>query len=188
MSEYTLTHTGTQIDSILDNAATDHQRIGAANGIAPLGADSKVPGGNLPGLYAVTRFSTVMSGAGITVSTGTPPTGDTWMMAVVWLQGATGLSGRFAAHYTPLNSSPAPASLGDGNVSEEVAGGEQGGDVTITTGGYFADWPGRADFCAANGTPRADRLYLCRDTGCLYDRDPQDASSLRLLTSPPASV
>ena len=186
MSEYTLTHTGAQIDSILDNAASDHQKIGAANGIAPLGSDSKVPGSNLPGLYAVTQFATVMSGAGITVSTGTPPSGDTWIMAVVWLKGS-GLSGRFALHCTPLADVPVPASEGD--VSTEVAGGgDQGDGTTIELGAYYADWPGRADLCAANGTPRADRLYLCRDTGCLYDRDPQDASALRLLTSPPAYV
>ena len=47
-TQYDLSHTGAQVDSILTNAAADHSKLGAASGIATLGSDGKVPAAQIP--------------------------------------------------------------------------------------------------------------------------------------------
>ena len=83
MSEnsYQLAKQGSEIDSILANAAADHNKIGAASGIAPLGADGKVPAANLPDNDATLRFSAVERVPGATITDGTA----TRSFEVVWL-------------------------------------------------------------------------------------------------------
>ena len=96
-TQYELSHTGAQVDAILTDAAADHAKLGAASGIATLGADGKVPAAQMPqDVYAVQGYDSDMDAAGVTVS-------DSEITAnyrVVWLVNADG-TGRFAAEAVP---------------------------------------------------------------------------------------
>lgn len=174
-------------------------KIGAVNGIAPLGADSKVPRRCLLGSDAVSRFAAIVNAQGITVSSQTPPSGS-YMIEVIWLKSAmtvdshTRYSGRFVARYSPISDIPAPltdnADASDVSGSTETGGsGEVGGDAGgVTSDAYYAQWPGYEDFCNADGSPLNYRLYICNDSGELLDRSPSDNNALRVLSTAPLLV
>ena len=195
-NSYQLAKQGSEIDSILANAAADHNKIGAASGIAPLGADGKVPDANLPSYAplgadgkvpaanlpdndATLRFSTVERVPGATITDGTA----TGSFQVVWLDNRAlptsytyspptteekELSGRFVAK------------TGSGIQLTEASGG----DVSTTT--YYANWAGRDAFCNSAGKPLKNRLYLCTATGRQYDKFPgNNSTGLRCIAAPP---
>ena len=178
------------------NAAADHNKIGAASGIAPLGADGKVPDANLPSYAplgadgkvpaanlpdndATLRFSAVERVAGATITDGTA----TGSFEVVWLDNSAlptsytyspptteekELSGRFVAK------------TGSGIQLTEASGG----DVSTTT--YYTNWAGRDAFCNSAGKPLKNRLYLCTATGRQYDKFPgNNSTGLRCIAAPP---
>ncbi|MGM9864226.1 MAG: hypothetical protein ACI305_08215, partial [Lepagella sp.] len=80
-TQYELNHTGAQVDSILTDAAADHASIGAAGGIAPLGADGKVAATYLPAQDATIRFAEVVRQPGATINSGRPA----GTFSMVWL-------------------------------------------------------------------------------------------------------
>lgn len=155
-------------------------KIGAASGIAPLGADGKVPAANLPDDDPLLRFSAVERVAGATITDGTA----TGSFEVVWLDNRAlptsytyspptteekELSGRFVAK------------TGTGIQLTEASGGDVGSTVT-----YHADWEGRDKFCNSAGKPLKNRLYLCTATGRQYDKFPgNNSTGLRCIAAPP---
>lgn len=198
MSEnsYQLAKQGSEIDSILANAAADHNKIGAASGIAPLGADGKVPDANLPSYAplgadgkvpaanlpdndATLRFSAVERVAGATITDGTA----TGSFEVVWLDNR--------ALPTSYTYSPPTAEEKEvqGRFVAKTGTGIQlteasGGDVSTTT--YYSNWAGRDKFCNSAGKPLKNRLYLCTATGRQYDKFPgNNSTGLRCIAAPP---
>ena len=198
MSEnsYQLAKQGSEIDSILANAAADHNKIGAASGIAPLGADGKVPDANLPSYAplgadgkvpaanlpdndATLRFSAVERVAGATITDGTA----TGSFEVVWLDNRA----LATSHpYTPPTTEEKEvqgrfvAKTGTGIQLTEASGG----DVSTTT--YYSSWEGRDTFCNSAGKPLKNRLYLCTATGRQYDKFPgNNSTGLRCIAAPP---
>lgn len=195
-NSYLLAKQGSEIDSILANAAADHNKIGAAGGIAPLGADGKVPDANLPSYAplgadgkvpaanlpnndATLRFSAVERVPGATITDGTA----TRFFEVVWLDNRAlptsytyspptteekEVQGRFVAK-TGIGIQLTEASVGD---------------VSTTT--YYSNWKGRDAFCNSAGKPLKNRLYLCTATGRQYDKFPRNNSTgLRCIAAPP---
>lgn len=154
-------------------------KIGAADGIAPLGADGKVPAANLPDNDATLRFSAVERVPGATITQGTAK----GTFYVVWLDNRAlptsytyspptteekELSGRFVAK------------TGSGIQLTEASGG----DVSTTT--YYANWAGRDAFCNSAGKPLKRRVYLCEGTGRQYDKFPgNNSTGLRCIAAPP---
>lgn len=195
-TDYQLTHKGSEIDSILANAAADHNKIGAASGIAPLGADGKVPDANLPSYAplgadgkvpaanlpdndATLRFSAVERVAGATITDGTA----TGSFEVVWLDNSA-LPTSYT--YSPPTTEEKEvqgrfvAKTGSGIQLTEASGG----DVSTTT--YYANWGGRDTFCNSAGKPLKNRLYLCTATGRQYDKFPgNNSTGLRCIAAPP---
>lgn len=184
-TQYELSHTGPQVDSILTDAAADHASIGVAGGLAPLGADGKVPAAYLPAQDATIRFAEVVRQPGATINSGRPAGAFT----VVWLDSSaatdyvwkapgaqeTPLAGRFVARVQNIPVGP------DSGV--EQAESESGGDVGSTVT-YHADWEGRSEVCNSNGSPLIFRTYLCAATGRQYDR-PATGTGLRCIAAPP---
>lgn len=184
-TQYELSHTGAQVDSILTDAAADHALIGAASGIAPLGADGKVPAAYLPAQDAAIRFAEVVRQPGATIDSGQPA----GTFTVVWLDSSaatdyvwkapgaqeTPLAGRFVARVQNIPVDPGP---GVGQAESE-SGGDVGSTVT-----YHADWEGRSEVCNSNGSPLLFRTYLCAATGRQYDRPASD-TGLRCIAAPP---
>lgn len=184
-TQYELSHTGAQVDSILTAAAADHDLIGAASGIAPLGADGKVPAAYLPAQDATIRFAEVVRQPGATINSGQA----TGTFSVVWLDSSaatdyawkapsaeeTPLVGRFVARVQNIPVDPGP---GVGQAESE-SGGDVGSTVT-----YHADWEGRSEVCNSNGSPLLFRTYLCAATGRQYDRPASD-TGLRCIAAPP---
>lgn len=179
------------------NAAADHNKIGAASGIAPLGADGKVPDANLPSYAplgadgkvpaanlpdndAALRFSAVERVPGATITDGTA----TGSFVVVWLDNRA-LPTSYT--YSPPTTEEKELS---GRFVAKTGGGIQlteasGGDVSTTTY-YYANWAGRDTFCNSAGKPLKNRLYLCRATGRQYDKFPRNNSTgLRCIAAPP---
>lgn len=154
-------------------------KIGAAGGIAPLGADGKVPAANLPDNDATLRFSAVERVAGATITDGTA----TGSFEVVWLDNR--------ALPTSYTYSPPTAEEKEvqGRFVAKTGGGIQlaeasGGDVSTTT--YYANWEGRDAFCNSAGKPLKNRLYLCTATGRQYDKFPgNNSTGLRCIAAPP---
>lgn len=154
-------------------------KIGAAGGIAPLGADGKVPAANLPDNDTTLRFSAVERVPGATITDGTA----TGSFEVVWLDNSAlptsytyspptteekELSGRFVAK------------TGSGIQLTEASGG----DVSTTT--YYANWTGRDKFCRSTGKPLKRRVYLCEGTGRQYGKFPgNNSTGLRCIAAPP---
>lgn len=96
-TQYDLSHTGAQVDSILTNAAADHSKLGAASGIATLGSDGKVPAAQIPQeVYEVQGYDADVDAAGVTVSNSEIAAN----YRVVWLLNSDG-TGRFAAEAVP---------------------------------------------------------------------------------------
>lgn len=181
MAQYDLSFTGARIESILTDAAADHTKIGAAGGIAPLGADGKVPAENLPTSDSTLRFDEVVRQADAEIISSQP----TKNFSVVWLDNSP------ASTYTwaPPSAQPAPLSgrfvaKVDNSVATEQPLLTENIDVPISTVSYHADWDGREDFCTAAGAPLSGRTYLCRATGRQYDRPPS-ADGLRCIAAPP---
>lgn len=195
-TDYQLTHKGSEIDSILANAAADHNKIGAASGIAPLGADGKVPDANLPSYAplgadgkvpaanlpdndATLRFSAVERVPGATITQGTA----TGSFEVVWLDNrALATSHPYTAPTTEEKelSGRFVAKTGSGIQLTEASGG----DVSTTT--YYSNWGGRDKFCNSAGKPLKNRLYLCTSTGRQYDKFPgNNSTGLRCIAAPP---
>lgn len=198
MSEnsYQLAKQGSEIDSILANAAADHAKIGAASGIAPLGADGKVPDANLPSYAplgadgkvpaanlpdndATLRFSAVERVPGATITDGTA----TGSFVVVWLDNSA-LPTSYT--YSPPTTEEKEvqgrfvAKTGSGIQLTEASGGP----VSTTT--YYSNWAGRDTFCNSGGKPRKNRLYLCTATGRQYDKFPgNNSTGLRCIAAPP---
>lgn len=184
-TQYELSHTGAQVDSILTAAAADHASIGAAGGIAPLGADGKVPATHLPAQDATIRFAEVVRQPGAAISPGQPAGPFT----VVWLDSSAAtayawkapsdkeqpLAGRFVARVRNIPVDPGPG--------VEQAESESGGDVGSTVT-YHADWKGRSEVCDGDGSPLFFRTYLCTATGRQYDR-PAAGTGLRCIAAPP---
>lgn len=198
MSEnsYQLAKQGSEIDSILANAAADHNKIGAASGIAPLGADGKVPDANLPSYAplgadgkvpaanlpdndATLRFSAVERVPGATITQGTA----TGSFEVVWLDNrALPTSYTYSPPTTEEKELPGRfvAKTGSGIQLTEASGG----DVSTTT--YYSNWAGRDAFCNSAGKPLKNRLYLCTATGRQYDKFPgNNSTGLRCIAAPP---
>lgn len=181
MSEnsYQLAKQGSEIDSILANAAADHNKIGVAGGIAPLGADGKVPAANLPDNDATLRFSAVERVAGATITDGTA----TGSFKVVWLDN------RALATSHPYTAPTAEEKEVQGRFVAKTGSGIQlteasGGDVSTTT--YYSNWEGRDKFCNSAGKPLKKRLYLCTATGRQYDKFPgNNSKGLRCIAAPP---
>jgi|GEM_PF-6805001 len=154
-------------------------KIGAASGIAPLGADGKVPAANLPDNDATLRFSAVERVAGATITDGTA----TGTFYVVWLDNS--------ALPTSYTYSPPTAEEKEvqGRFVAKTGTGIQlteasGGDVSTTT--YYANWAGRDTFCNSAGKPLKNRLYLCTATGRQYDKFPgNNSTGLRCIAAPP---
>lgn len=199
MSEnsYQLAKQGSEIDSILANAAADHNKIGAASGIAPLGADGKVPDANLPSYAplgadgkvpaanlpdndATLRFSAVERVAGATITDGTA----TGSFEVVWLDNRA-----LPTSYT-YSAPTAEEKEVQGRFVAKTGSGIQlteasGGDVSTTTT-YYSNWEGRDTFCNSAGKPLKNRLYLCTATGRQYDKFPgNNSTGLRCIAAPP---
>lgn len=198
MSEnsYQLAKQGSEIDSILANAAANHNKIGAAGGIAPLGADGKVPDANLPSYAplgadgkvpaanlpdndATLRFSAVERVPGATITDGTA----TGSFEVVWLDN------RALATSHPYTAPTAEEKEVQGRFVAKTGSGIQlteasGGDVSTTT--YYSNWAGRDTFCNSAGKPLKNRLYLCTATGRQYDKFPgNNSTGLRCIAAPP---
>lgn len=154
-------------------------KIGAAGGIAPLGADGKVPAANLPDNDATLRFSAVERVAGATITDGTA----TGSFEVVWLDNR--------ALPTSYTYSPPTAEEKEvqGRFVAKTGSGIQlteasGGDVSTTT--YYSNWEGRDAFCNSAGKPLKNRLYLCTATGRQYDKFPgNNSTGLRCIAAPP---
>ena len=154
-------------------------KIGAASGIAPLGADGKVPAANLPANDATLRFSAVERVAGATITDGTA----TGSFEVVWLDNRA-LPTSYT--YSPPTTEEKEvqgrfvAKTGSGIQLTEASGGA----VSTTT--YYANWAGRDKFCNSAGKPLKNRLYLCTATGRQYDKFPRNNSTgLRCIAAPP---
>ena len=195
-NSYQLAKQGSEIDSILTNAAADHNKIGVASGIAPLGADGKVPDANLPSYAplgadgkvpaanlpdndATLRFSAVERVAGATITDGTA----TGSFEVVWLDN------RALATSHPYTAPTDEEKEVQGCFVAKTGTGIQlteasGGDVSTTT--YYANWAGRDAFCNSGGKPLKNRLYLCTATGRQYDKFPgNNSTGLRCIAAPP---
>lgn len=178
------------------NAAADHNKIGAASGIAPLGADGKVPDANLPSYAplgadgkvpaanlpdndATLRFSAVERVAGATITDGTA----TGSFEVVWLDNRA-LPTSYT--YSPPTTEEKEV---QGRFVAKTGSGIQltegsGGDVSTTT--YYSNWEGRDAFCNSAGKPLKNRLYLCTATGRQYDKFPgNNSTGLRCIAAPP---
>lgn len=155
-------------------------KIGAAGGIAPLGADGKVPAVNLPDNDATLRFSAVERVPGATIKDGTA----TGSFEVVWLDNR--------ALPTSYTYSPPTAEEKEvqGRFVAKKGSGIQlteasGGDVSTTTY-YYTNWAGRDTFCNSAGKPLKNRLYLCTATGRQYDKFPgNNSTGLRCIAAPP---
>lgn len=193
---YLLAKQGSEIDSILANAAADHNKIGAASGIAPLGADGKVPDANLPSYAplgadgkvpaanlpdndATLRFSAVERVPGATITDGTA----TRSFVVVWLDNRA----------LPTSYTYSPPTTEEKELSGRFVA-KTGGDIQLTeasgdgasTTTYYANWAGRDKFCSSAGKPWKNRLYLCIATGRQYDKFPDNNSKgLRCIAAPP---
>lgn len=187
MSEnsYQLAKQGSEIDSILANAAADHNKIGVAGGIAPLGADGKVPAANLPDNDGTLRndetlrFSAVERVPGATITDGTA----TGAFEVVWLDNRA-LPTSYT--YSPPTTEEKEvqgrfvAKTGSGIQLTEASGG---GVSTIT---YYANWAGRDKFCLSTGKPLKRRVYLCAGTGRQYNKFPgNNSTGLLCIAAPP---
>lgn len=158
---------------------------GVAGGLAPLGADGKVPAAYLPAQDATIRFAEVVRQPGATIDSGQPA----GTFTVVWLDSSaatdyvwkapgaqeTPLAGRFVARVQNIPVDPGP---GVGQAESE-SGGDVGSTVT-----YHADWNGRAEVCDSDGSPLLFRTYLCTATGRQYDR-PTGSTGLRCIAAPP---
>ena len=158
---------------------------GVAGGLAPLGADGKVPAAYLPAQDATIRFAEVVRRPGATIDSGQPA----GTFTVVWLDSSaatdyvweapgaeeTPLAGRFVARVQNIPVDP------DSGV--EQAESESGGDVGSTVT-YHADWEGRSEVCDSDGSPLFFRTYLCTATGRQYDR-PASGTGLRCIAAPP---
>lgn len=160
---------------------------GVAGGLAPLGADGKVPAAYLPAQDATIRFAEVVRQPGATIDSGQPA----GTFTVVWLDSSaatdyvwkapgaqeTPLAGRFVARVQNIPVDPGP---GVGQAESE-SGGDVGSTVT-----YHADWEGRSEVCNSNGSPLPFRLYLCTATGRQYDKFPgNNSTGLRCIAAPP---
>lgn len=160
---------------------------GVAGGLAPLGADGKVPAAYLPAQDATIRFAEVVRQSGATIDSGQPA----GTFTVVWLDSSaatdyvwkapgaqeTPLAGRFVARVQNIPVDPGP---GVGQAESE-SGGDVGSTVT-----YHADWEGRSEVCNSNGSPLPFRLYLCTSTGRQYDKFPgNNSTGLRCIAAPP---
>lgn len=157
---------------------------GVAGGLAPLGADGKVPAAYLPAQDATIRFAEVVRQPGATIDSGRPA----GTFSVVWLDSSaatdyawkapgaqeTPLAGRFVARVQNIPVDPGP---GVGQAESES--GDVGSTVT-----YHADWEGRSEVCDSNGSPLIFRTYLCTATGRQYDR-PATGTGLRCIAAPP---
>lgn len=181
--EYDLSLTGAQIESILTNAAADHDKIGAADGIAPLGADGKVPAENLPAQDSTLRFDEVVRLADAEIISSQP----TKTFSVVWLDNSPSSTYTWAAP----SAQPSPLSgrfvaRADNSATTEQPSLTESADAStpVSTVSYHADWEGREDFCTAAGAPLSERTYLCRATGRQYDC-PAAADGLRCIAAPP---
>lgn len=154
-------------------------KIGAAGGIAPLGADGKVPAANLPDNDATLRFLAVERVPGATITQGTA----TGTFYVVWLDN------RALATSHPYTAPTAEEKEVQGRFVAKTGSGIQlteasGGDVSTTT--YYANWAGRDTFCNSAGKPLKNRLYLCTSTGRQYDKFPgNNSTGLRCIAAPP---
>lgn len=158
---------------------------GVAGGLAPLGADGKVPAAYLPAQDATIRFAEVVRQPGATIDSGRPA----GTFSVVWLDISaatdyvwkapgtqeTPLAGRFVARVQNIPVDPGPG--------VEQAESEGGGDVGSTVT-YHADWEGRSEVCNGDGSPLYFRTYLCTATGRQYDR-PAGGTGLRCISAPP---
>lgn len=155
-------------------------KIGAADGIAPLGADGKVPAANLPDNDATLRFSAVERVPGATITQGTA----TGTFYVVWLDNrALPTSYKYSPPTTEEKelSGRFVAKKGSGIQLTEASGG----DVSTTTT-YYSNWEGRDKFCLSTGKPLKGRVYLCEGTGRQYDKFPGgNATGLRCIAAPP---
>lgn len=155
-------------------------KIGAASGIAPLGADGKVPAANLPDNDATLRFSAVGRVPGATITDGTA----TRSFEVVWLDN------RALATSHPYTAPTAEEKEVQGRFVAKTGSGIQlteasGGDVSTTTT-YYSNWEGRDTFCNSGGKPLKNRLYLCTATGRQYDKFPgNNSTGLRCIAAPP---
>lgn len=160
---------------------------GVAGGLAPLGADGKVPAAYLPAQDATIRFAEVVRQPGATIDSGQPA----GTFTVVWLDSSaatdyvwkapgaqeTPLAGRFVARVQNIPVDPGP---GVGQAESE-SGGDVGSTVT-----YHADWEGRSEVCNSNGSPLPFRTYLCTATGRQYDKFPgNNSTGLRCIAAPP---
>ncbi len=157
---------------------------GVAGGLAPLGADGKVPAAYLPAQDATIRFAEVVRQPGATINSGRPAGAFT----VVWLDSSaatdyvwkapgaqeTPLAGRFVARVQSI-----PVDPGLGVEQAESESGDVGSTVT-----YHADWEGRSEVCNGDGSPLYFRTYLCTATGRQYDR-PAGGTGLRCISAPP---
>lgn len=158
---------------------------GVAGGLAPLGADGKVPAAYLPAQDATIRFAEVVRQPGATIDSGQPA----GTFTVVWLDSSaatdyvwkapgaqeTPLVGRFVARAQNILVDPGP----DAQQAESAGGGAVGSTVA-----YHADWEGRSEVCDSDGQPLLARTYLCAATGRQYDRPPT-ATGLRCIAAPP---
>lgn len=178
-NSYLLAKQGSEIDSILANATADHNKIGVAGGIAPLGADGKVPAANLPDNDATLRFSAVKRVPGATITDGTA----TGSFEVVWLDNSA-LPTSYT--YSPPTAEEKEvqgrfvAKTGSGIYLTEASGG------VVSTTTYYANWAGRDAFCNSAGKPLKKRLYLCTATGRQYDKFPgNNSTGLRCIAAPP---
>lgn len=155
-------------------------KIGAEGGIAPLGADGKVPAANLPDNDATLRFSAVERVPGATITDGTA----TGSFEVVWLDNrALATSHPYTAPTTEEKelSGRFVAKTGSGIQLTETSGG----DVSTTTT-YYSNWEGRDKMCNSAGKPLKNRLYLCTATGRQYDKFPgNNSTGLRCIAAPP---
>ena len=157
---------------------------GVAGGLAPLGADGKVPAAYLPAQDATIRFAEVVRQPGATIDSGRPA----GTFSVVWLDSSaatdyawkapsdkeTPLAGRFVARVQSIPVDPGP-----GVEQAESESGDVGSTVT-----YHADWEGRSEVCNSDGSPLLFRTYLCTATGRQYDR-PATGTGLRCIAAPP---
>lgn len=158
---------------------------GVAGGVAPLGADGKVPAAYLSAQDATIRFAEVVRQPGATIDSGRPA----GTFTVVWLDSSaatdyvwkapgaqeTPLAGRFVARVRSIPVDPGPG--------VEQAESDSGGDVGSTVT-YHADWEGRSEVCNSDGSPLLFRTYLCAATGRQYDR-PATGTGLRCIAAPP---
>ena len=212
-NSYLLEKQGSEIDSILANAAADHNKIGAASGIAPLGADGKVPDANLPSYAPLGADGKVPDanlpsyaplGADGKVPAANLPDNDATLRfsAVERVPGATITDGTATRTFYVVwldNSALFTSYTYSAPTTEEkevqgrfVAKTDSdiqlteasGGAVSTTT--YYANWAGRDKFCNSRGKPLKNRLYLCTATGRQYDKFPgNNSTGLRCIAAPP---